>query len=112
MSETKHPDGSVQGICSAAIGLFALLIAFIGYTGFSSTSGGAPWQRWDLLHLVPSCIAGLSLASVPWLATKRRPINEVGKSIDTARMFFALGAFLTLVGIISFLLRDFIRNHV
>jgi hypothetical protein len=107
----KHPDGSVQGLSSAAIGLFALLIAFIGYTGFNSSSTGIAWQRVDLLHLVPASIACIFLALVPWQATRQRQENETGKSIEAGRRCFAIGALLTVLAILVFLFRDYLGHH-
>ena len=109
--DKKHPDGSVQGICTGAIGLFALLIAFIGYTAFNQKGVNSPWSWLDLLHLVPSCLAGLFLVSVPWLATMEQDTEKVGESIRYARQSFALGAALALGGIIIFFIKDFINNH-
>jgi len=107
----KHPDGSVQGLSSAAIGLFALLIAFIGYTAFNSSSTGIAWQRVDLLHLIPASLACIFLAFVPWQATRPRQEDETGKSIEAGRRYFAIGALLTVLAILGFLLRDYLGHY-
>jgi multisubunit Na+/H+ antiporter MnhB subunit len=108
MSQKQYPDGSLQAICSAAIALLALLIAFIGYTGFKSSD---PWSRGDLLHLIPFSLAVVFLAVVPFLATRKRPTGQTHKSIDVARMSFGLRTLLTILGIMLFLIRDYVGHH-
>ena len=107
-----HPAGAVQGVCSAAIGLLALLIAFIGFTGFNAKSTQSPWQWGDLWHLVLSLLAVGLLASVPWLATQPQPKEEDGRSIERARRVFAWGAACVVAAITIFVIRDFSGNHV
>jgi multisubunit Na+/H+ antiporter MnhB subunit len=106
----KHPDGSVQGLSSAAIGLFALLIAFIGYTGFNSSSTSIAWQLVDLFHLIPAGLACIFLALVPWRATQRQE-PESGTSVEAGRRCFAIGALLTVLAILVFLFRDYLGHH-
>jgi len=108
MSQKQYPDGSLQAICSAAIALLALLIAFLGYTAFKSSD---PWTRGDLLHMIPFYLAVIFLALVPFLATKKRAVAQAYKSIDAARMSFGLGTLLTIFGILVFLIRDYVGHH-
>lgn len=108
----EHPNGAVQGVCSAAIGLLALLIAFIGYTGFNSKSVNAPWQPGDLIHLGLSLVAAGLLAAVPWLATQPQAIGSSGISIERARKCFALGAGCAILAIAFFVIRDYLNNHL
>jgi hypothetical protein len=68
-AEVEHANGSVQGICSGAIGLLALLIAFIGYTGYNAKGVNTPWSYGDLWHLTLALFAAIFLALVPWVAT-------------------------------------------
>src|ERR1044072_9785402 len=107
----QHPDGSVQGLSAGAIGLFALVVVFIGYTGFSQSSSGAPWQWIDLFHLVPASLACIFLAFVPWVATRQRQLTEIGKSIDAGRRCFAIGALFTVSALLVYLLRDYFGYH-
>jgi hypothetical protein len=107
----KHPDGSVQGLSSAAVGFFALLVAFIGYTGFNSSGAATPWKAVDAFHLIPAGLAVIFLTLVPWLATQRRKTDELGKSIEAGRICFGIGALLTVLAILVFVFRDFFCQH-
>jgi len=93
----KHPDGSVQALSSAAIGQFAIMIAFIGYTCYGATAIGSKWHPADLLFLIPAVAACLFLAAVPWRATQKREPEDTGKSIDAARCCLAIGTILMFV---------------
>ncbi|MDB6024427.1 MAG: hypothetical protein JWM68_650 [Verrucomicrobiales bacterium] len=106
---TKHPDGSVTALCSAATALFALLVAFLGYTSFKSTG---PWTWLDLfLQIIPAILAGASLVSVPIFATREREVDAVAESVRVARRPFLLGACLVAFVIFVWLIRDFIGHH-
>lgn len=107
----KHPDGSVQGLSSAAVGFFALLVAFIGYTGFNSSGATSPWKAVDAFHLIPAGLAVIFLTLVPWLATKQQKTDETGKSIEKGRICFGIGALLTVLAILVFVFRDFFGHH-
>src|SRR5258707_9419800 len=105
----KHPDGSVQAISSAAMTMFALLIAYLGYTSLKSQE---PWHLIDLwIQIVPSFLAGISLILVPWLATKSQEADLIGVSVGRARTAFITGAVLALFAILAPLIRDFIAHH-
>jgi hypothetical protein len=106
MKNRAHPCGSVQGICTAATGLFALLIAFIGYTNFSNEALQHPWKLRHFTCLSLALIAAVALACVPWFATQPRLKGEEGASIDKARRFFAVGAASTFLAIASFFVID------
>jgi hypothetical protein len=99
----KHPDGSVQALSSAATGLFAIMIAFIGYTCYGSTYGNTPWHPTDIFFLIPAGLGCIFLALVPWLATKQRMPEDIGKSIEGGRRCFAIGALLSLAAILIYL---------
>ena len=78
-----------QVISSAAMTMFALLVAYLGYTSFKSPD---PWRFLDLfIQIVPATFAGIFLALVPWLATKRREADLVGISVDSARKIIRHG---------------------
>jgi O-antigen/teichoic acid export membrane protein len=102
------PTGSVQGICTGAGTLLAILIAFIGFTGFKSS---APWSFTDLcVQIIPSIIATIALAFVPYLAT--HPVETTDKrSLRYARASYAIGAILVLVAVGGYLVKDYINNH-
>jgi len=107
--ESKHPDGSVQAISSAAVALLALLVAYIGYTSFKNPD---PWRAVDLfIQIIPSVAAAISLVVVPWLATQPRAANEAYKSIRWARGLFLLGALAALTAMLIPLLYDFMIHH-
>jgi len=95
--ERKHPDGAVQGICSGAIGLLALLIAFTGYAAYNSKGANIPWSYNDLSYLIPAFIASIALAIVPWLATAPQPKDSTSVSIERARLFFLIGALCVIL---------------
>ncbi len=69
-SELEHPTGAVQGLCTGAMGWLALLLAFIGYSGFNADGENIKWSKDDLYHLIFALIAFISFAAVPWVATK------------------------------------------
>jgi hypothetical protein len=51
------------------------------------------------------------LAFVPWQATRPRQEDETGKSIEAGRRYFAIGALLTVLAILGFLLRDYLGHY-
>jgi multisubunit Na+/H+ antiporter MnhB subunit len=107
--ETKHPDGSVQAISSASIALLALLIAYIGYTSLKNPD---PWRLIDLfIQIIPCIVAAISLAMVPWLATRPRAPAEAQRSIRQARGSFLFGALAALTAMLIPLLYDFVIHH-
>jgi len=95
--EREHPNGAVQGICSGAIGLLALLIAFIGYAAYNSKAANIPWSYNDLSYLIPAFIASIALAIVPWLATAPQPKDSIGISVERARLSFLIGTFCVIL---------------
>jgi hypothetical protein len=97
MSQKKHPDGSIQALSSAAIGEFAIMIAFIGYTCFGATAVNTDWRAADLFFLIPAGLSCLFLAAVPWRATQKQEPDDVGKSIDAGRCCLATGTILMFV---------------
>jgi hypothetical protein len=66
-TEVEHPIGSVPGICSAAVGLLATLVAFIAYADFRLESG-ARWRWTQVSPIVLAFAAMICLALVPLLA--------------------------------------------
>ena len=110
-TDLEHATGSVQGICSGAIGLLALLIAFIGYTAFNSRGVNIPWSNGDLIHLGLALLAAIALALVPWIATSPQPRTPVGRSVEWARALFLFGACCTIASMAVFMARDFLANH-
>lgn len=100
----KHPDGSVQALSSAAVGLVAIMIAFIGYTCYGTTYGNTPWHPTDVFFLIPAGLGCIFLALSPWMATKPRLPEDIGKSIEVGRRCFAIGAFLSLAAILIYLI--------
>src|SRR5215475_10940981 len=58
----KHPDGSVQGLCTGALTMFALLIAYMGYTSLKNPN---PWRVIDLfIQIIPLSVAAIALVLV------------------------------------------------
>jgi hypothetical protein len=105
----KHPDGSVQALSSAAIGQFAIMIAFIGYTCYGATSVNSNWHASDLLFLIPAGLACVFLAAVPWRTTQKRDPEDMGKSIDAGRCCFAIGTILMFVTLLIYLIVSIAR---
>jgi hypothetical protein len=103
----EHPtSNAASGLCSAAIGLFAIIVAFIGYTGYSGTGAGPPWGLVDLFHLVPAGVAAIALVSVPWIATKPESKTKKGDALEVARMVFLVGGICTILSLGIFIGRD------
>lgn len=103
----KYPEGSVSALCSAATSLFALLIAFLGYTSFKDPG---PWSWADLfVKIIPALVAGTALMSVPFLATQEREAEA--ESVRAARRMFTLGSGLVLFVVFAWFILDFIRHH-
>ncbi len=100
----KHPDGSVQALSSASVGLVAIMIAFIGYTCYGTTYGNTPWHYTDIFFLLPAGLGCIFLALAPWLATRPRLPEELNKSIEGGRRCFAIGAILSLAAILIYLI--------
>ncbi|HTR42381.1 MAG TPA: hypothetical protein VMH87_12265 [Pseudomonadales bacterium] len=98
----KHPDGSVQALSSAAIGQFAIMIAFIGYTCYGAAAVGTNWRAADLLFLIPAALSCLFLAAVPWRATQKRDPEDTGKSIDAGRCCLVTGTILMFVTLLIY----------
>jgi hypothetical protein len=110
MAKKELPAGSVQALSSAAIGLFAVLIAFIGYEAFSSKQGDAtPWKLLDLLYMVPAGFASIFLVSVPFCCTAPRESSDIDESPRLGRLCFAAGAFFVLFTLIAFFVLDCLR---
>jgi hypothetical protein len=111
MEKKELPAGSVQALSSAAIGLFAVLIAFVGYEAFSSKQAGAtPWKLVDLLYMVPAGLASISLVSVPILCTSPRESSDIDRSPRLGRLCFAAGAFFVIFTLIAFFALDFLAH--
>ena len=105
--KANYPQGSVEALCSAAMRLFALLIAFLGYTSFKSEE---PWSWLDLFVLIiPAILAGSALISVPFFGIQERKTEA--ESIRLARRIFTLGSCLVVFVIFMWFIRDFIANH-
>jgi uncharacterized membrane-anchored protein len=106
----KHyPDGSASALSSAAISLFALLMAFLGYTSLRSDD---PWSWGDLfLLIIPAILGGAALISVPWCATQQREVNALDKSVRTARWMFVIGSCLVMFVIFTWFVLNFLSHH-
>jgi len=107
-SQAEHPNGSVQAISSAAMSMFALLVAFVGFTAFDSGGMDAPWRRIDIVDLVFALLAAINLSIVPWIVTRTQRHEAVGHSVELARLFFAVGAVFTELSILSYMVLDFL----
>lgn len=104
-----RPDGSVSALSSAAITLFALLVAFFGYTSLRDTG---PWSWGDLfLQIFPALLGGAALISVPVWATHPREADAVDKSVRAARCAFIIGSCLAMFVIVVWFVLNFIANH-
>ena len=108
--EKEHPDGSVQALCSTAVGLFAVLIAFLGYTGFRS-GDPSPWNPEDRIYLVFAGGAEIAFILVPWFATRPRLPLMGRQSLRWARLCFAMGACCAVLSIGIFVYRDYRNNN-
>ena len=105
--KANYPQGSIEALCSAATRLFALLIAFLGYTSLTSEE---PWSWLDLFVLIiPAILAGGALISVPFFGIQERKTEA--ESVRLARRIFTLGSCLVVFVIFMWFIRDFIANH-
>ena len=111
-SPLEHPVGAVPGICSAAMGLLAILVAFIGYADFR-LEPGKQWVWVDLPHIGLAFVAMILFALVPLLATRPQPGNmpATRSALQAARLAFAIGAACMLVAIAWFVGRDVFVHH-
>ena len=104
-----HPEGSASALSSAAISLFALLLAFFSYTSLKSND---PWSWSDLfLQIFPALLGGAALISVPAWATHPREADAVGKSVRAARCVFIIGSCLAMFVIVAWFVLNFFANH-
>ena len=101
----KHLNGAVQGVCSSAIGLATLLLAFIGFVGYTGKhSGDRNWEVQDLWYLIPAGIAFFVLALVPFVATARQDESETPMAI--ARWILLCGTGFALFALLAFFWQD------
>ena len=101
----KHLAGAVQAVCSSAIGLATLLLAFIGFIGYTGKhSGDRNWEAPDLWYMVPAGIAFCVLVLVPFVATARQDENE--RSMEVARWMLLCGTVFALFAVLAFFWDD------
>ena len=101
----KHLPGAVQAVCSAAIGLATLLLAFIGFVGYTGKhSGDRNWETPDLWYLIPAGIAFCILTFVPFVATARQDERE--KPMAIARWMLLGGTAFALFSVLAFFWQD------
>ena len=102
---SKHLNGAVQGVCSSAIGLATLLLAFIGFVGYTGKhSGDRNWEIQDMWYLIPAGIAFCVLALVPFVATARQDESETPMAI--ARWILLCGTGFALFALLAFFWQD------
>ena len=101
----KHLTGAVQAVCSSAIGLATLLVAFIGFIGYTGKhSGDRHWELPDLWYLIPAGIAVCVLVLVPFVATARQDDSE--KPMAVARWMLLWGTVFALFSVLAFFWED------
>lgn len=101
----KHPNGAVQAVCTSAIGLATLLLAFIGFVGYTGKhSGDRNWEVPDLWYLIPSGIAFVILVLVPFIATARQDDREAPMAL--ARWMLLVGTAFALCAVLAFFWQD------
>jgi hypothetical protein len=110
--QLEYPMGAVQALTSGAIGLLAILVAFIAYADFRLK----PDASWSLATVPPigfALCAAVSLAFVPFLATRpQQPKTGVRQSaLHTARLTLGAGAGFTILAITWFVVRALVANH-
>jgi hypothetical protein len=112
-SDLEYPLGVIQAISSAAMGLLAILVAFIAYADFR-LKPGAPWSWADVAPIVLALCAATCLAIVPLLATRpqRREASVPESAVHTARGAFAVGAACAILAIAWFVGRALLSHQV
>jgi hypothetical protein len=94
------PDGSVEGLCSAAATVASLGLAFFGVWGYTNATTDDTWEYRELWVIVPVLLSFLSLASTTLFATwpyDKDCLLKAGKlpwSMRVARISFLLGTVL------------------
>ena len=102
---SRHLTGAVQGVCSSAIGLATLLLAFIGYVGYTGKhSCDRNWEIPDLWYLIPAGLAFCVLLIVPLVATARQDESE--RPMEIARWMLLLGTACALFSVLAFFWQD------
>lgn len=96
-----HPPGSAQVLSAAAIGILALLVAFIGFVDFNSASAGIGWRWRDLPPFILALIGAIALVRVPWLATTPVSGDMAFASMQAARRSLMAGAVLALLAMVT-----------
>ena len=102
---SNHPTGSVQAICSSATGLATMVLAFVGFVGYTGKSSDKQnWAPHDLLYLIPSGIAFVLLVSVAFAATRCDVDNE--KALTSARWILCFGTLFAVLSVFIFFAVD------
>ena len=92
-------------MCSSAIGLATLLLAFMGFIGYTGKhSGDRNWEVPDLWYLIPAGIAFCVLVFVPFVATARQDESE--KPMAIARWMLLAGTAFALFSVLAFFWHD------
>jgi RsiW-degrading membrane proteinase PrsW (M82 family) len=101
----NHPNGAVQGVCSSAIGLATLLLAFTGIIGYTGkNSSGRSWIESDLYYLIPTAVAFTLLVLAPIFATSRQDKNE--QPLAVARALLSTGTAIGIIALLIFFWQD------
>lgn len=108
----SHPNGSVQGICTSAMGWTAMTITFMGFRAFGANSASSPWTSSDIPYLGLCGLGFAFLAFVPFVSTAPgSPFCSEERKMQIARWLYLIGAVSVLIGVIWSLWVDYSANH-
>jgi membrane-bound metal-dependent hydrolase YbcI (DUF457 family) len=89
---THYPNGSVQGLCSAATIVFVLGVSFLGFLAYQFEG---PWAGVDLAIAICLLAGSVASAFTPFMATSPRE-----DAIKWARRTFLAGALFVLIAVV------------
>ena len=86
--------------------LVAVLVAFIGFAGYNVLKLKAAWHLADFVNGFLSLGAAVTLALVPWFATRPSEAAEHLSNLEKARRLYLLGLLLTVSTMLIFVIND------
>jgi hypothetical protein len=98
----EHPNGSVDGLCSAAANGFALCVAFLVAWGFQ---GQGHWRGVDLWVILPLALAAGGFGFTPYVVT--RPVEA---PVRAGRRLYGASVVAVMVAVVCALILEYSKG--